>query len=211
MYNNYFFYHVVVKLHICIIMKGMRCILFCTAGFFCLFLLDLFQIQRRKALSRICSIIGYIHIAAGLFLLLVSYKIVHISSLFLLMQVAGAVCFFALLVFSVFIEIGLKSPYSEFNEREAIDTGTYGLVRHPGFIWFLLLILILISLYRNLEFALIALTITFMNFGLVLIEDLILFPKLFVNYDDYKLKVPFIIPRLRIITRILRSVHEETD
>jgi protein-S-isoprenylcysteine O-methyltransferase Ste14 len=154
---------------------------------------------------------GYIQIASGFTLLLVSYKIGSISSLFLFMQVAGAVCFFVLLIYSVFIEIGLQSPYNGCKERMAIDKGTYGLVRHPGFIWFLLLILILISLYRNIQFALFALCITFMNFVLILIEDLFLFPKLFVNYEDYKRKVPFIIPRLSSINKMLGSVQDESD
>jgi len=192
-------------------MNCMRSILLCTAGFFCLFLFDLFQIQSKKNLSRICSIIGYLSIMAGLFLLLVSYKIGNLSSLFLFMQVAGAVCFFALLVYSVFIEIGLKSPYNGSIERDTMDKGTYGLVRHPGFLWFLIFLLILISLYRNLEFTLIALSIVFMDFILILLEDLIFFPKLFANYREYKEKVPFIIPYLRIISRILRNVHEKTD
>jgi hypothetical protein len=50
-----------------------------------------------------------------------------------------------------------------------------------------------------------------MNFILVLVEDLFLFPRLFINYDAYKLKVPFIIPRLTSIARVLGGVHEETD
>jgi protein-S-isoprenylcysteine O-methyltransferase Ste14 len=70
---------------------------------------------------------------------------------------------------------------------------------------------VLISLYRDLEFTIIALAITFMNFVLILIEDVFLFPKLFVNYNNYKMKVPFIIPRLRSINRILGSAHEEID
>ena len=192
-------------------MKNMWSILPCATGFFFLFLFDLFQIRQRHILSRICSIVGYIQIVSGFALLLVSYKIGSISSLFLFLQVVGAVCFFALLVYSVFIEIGLQSPYSEYKERMAVDTGTYGLVRHPGFIWFFLLMLVLISVYRNVQFTFIALSITFMNFVLVLIEDLFLFPKLFVNYNDYKRKVPFIIPRLSSINKMLGSVQDESD
>jgi protein-S-isoprenylcysteine O-methyltransferase Ste14 len=192
-------------------MRDMYSLLFCTLGFACLFLFDLFQIQHRKSLSRICSIIGYMHIAAGIFLLIVSYKISPISSLILLLKLTGAVLFFSLLIYSVFIEIRLRSPDYRSHTRKAIDTGTYGLVRHPGFVWFVLLMLVLISIYRDPKFTYKALIITAMNFTLILIEDLLLFPKLFINYNDYKMKVPFIIPRLRSITKVLGGVYEETD
>jgi len=175
-------------------------------GFVSLFFFDLFQTYRKKYLSSFFSIIGYSTLISTVVLLLFSYKITDLKvtgfSLFVLIaKIAGAGLFFFLLVYSNLIEIRIKSPYSEKPERYALTSGTYGMIRHPGFLWFLSFFLILISIYKNTEFTLISLSMIVMNFILILIEDIMLFPKIFHNYQEYKKTVPFLIPGLRIFTR----------
>jgi protein-S-isoprenylcysteine O-methyltransferase Ste14 len=185
----------------------MRSLVIFLAGFVLLFLFDLSQIYQKKVLTRLCSIIGNSCIITGLLLLLLSFKIDTVLSAVFIAKTVGAALFFMLLVYSVFIEIGIKTPYSKSNRRVALVTGTYGFVRHPGFLWFLLLMLILMSIYMNLEFSLIGLSVICMNFILILLEDIILFPKIFINYDEYKKMVPFIIPRFRHKRKTVRSTN----
>jgi len=185
----------------------MTAIILSATGFLFLFLFDLFQIYKKRTLSSIFSIIGYAGIVSTVILLLFSceltYSIETEFALFILtVKIIGAIFFFFLLFYSNFIEIGLKSPYSYSSERYALDSGSYGLVRHPGFLWLLLALIMLVLIYKHIQFTLISIYMIVMNFILILIEDIILFPRIFKNYREYKKEVPFIIPRIRKVLRL---------
>jgi len=205
-YNYYFNYPHLAKIINCYTRYYMTPIILSTTGFVCLFLFDLVQIYKKRTLSAIFSIIGYTSIVSTIIFLLFSceltYSIETGFALFtLIVKIIGAIFFFFLLLYSNFIEIGLKSPYSDSNERDALSSGSYGLVRHPGFLWLLLVLIMLVLIYKHTQFTLISMYMIAMNFILILIEDIILFPRIFNNYREYKKEVPFIIPRIRKVLR----------
>ncbi len=175
-------------------------------GFISLFLFDLVQIYKKRTLSAILSIIGYGGIVSTIILLFFSYEITYsietgLARVFLIGKIIGAVFFFSLLLYSNLIEIGLNIPYSNSGRRSALSSGTYGLVRHPGFLWLMFALIMLILIYKDIAFTLISICIIAMNFILILIEDTVLFPRIFDNYREYKKTVPFIIPGIRKVIR----------
>ncbi len=188
----------------------MGIIIICTISFLCLFFFDISQVYHKKKLARVFSIIGYSGIFSSLLILIFSYKIEGGFSPFLYPKAAGSGLFFLLLIYSDFIEIGLKSPCSA-ERRSAFTRGTYGIVRHPGFLWFLFSLTLLILIYKNREFTLIASSMVGMNFLLILFEDLFLFPKIFSNYADYKKCVPFIIPGFTEILKRINTFNAESE
>ncbi len=95
--------------------------------------------------------------------------------------------FTLLLIYSVLIEIPLfgRTPGKLYRK------GTYNFSRHPGFIWYTAINVLLAWYFWNLEIALLCAGLTACNFLLIIIEDLVLFPKMFPEYTDYKKKTRF--------------------
>ncbi len=174
-------------------------------GFLFLILYDLSQLQPGKFLTRLTSCIGYGSLILAVFLEIFLYwqAISPISSMILKMGAVAASA--GLLGYSVFIETsagvvtgaaaGLSAEQKI--ERTAISKGTYGLVRHPGFWWFLLLQISIIWLTGHKDTIIIAAVLVSMNFFLILMEDRWIFPLIFSNYDEYKQQVPMVLPRIR--------------
>ena len=97
--------------------------------------------------------------------------------------------FLALLVYSVFIEIVLFSKKS----ANLYQKGTYSLSRHPGFIWYTIINILIGIYFSDYKIALLCLGLTIDNLILIAIEDTIIFPRLFTEYREYKKKTPFIV------------------
>ena len=171
-----------------------------TFGFTALCLFDLLQRTNRRTARLLLSAIGYISVAAAIGLQLLLFRPAPtapwIAAPLILLAAAG----FLLLLYSLFLEIPLTEPFSP-GERRAVRSGTYGLVRHPGFLWFLIGELALVALYRSGEFLAVAGYLVMLDLLLVVLEDRIIFPKLMTDYQEYKQEVPFLIPTLSSILR----------
>jgi len=177
-------------------------------GFINLLLFDLAQIWNRNKLKYFFSIIGYLSIFSVILFLIISTKIPSQPLFVLYLKLFIAFLFFSLLIYSLFIEIGIKDPYTKYNKdtgRIATKSGTYGIIRHPGLVWFTFLSLSLILIYKNFLFTILMLIMVIMDLILVLVEDYYIFPRLFVNYQDYKKTVPLFIPNVFSITRTGKS------
>ena len=160
-------------------------------GFASLFLSDLCQLRRRRLPSLVLWGSGYCSVGAAFFLQVISFRPTVPVGL-LVLGSAAAGLFLLLLVYSVLIEIPLKAKAGRL-----ITGGTYGLSRHPGLLWFILLHLALNASYRDWNFLLISAVMILLDLLLVLAEDIYLFPRMFKEYAEYKRRVPFLIPRLR--------------
>ena len=164
------------------------------AGFISLALFDLLQLTNRKRTRLFFSIIGYGGVAGSVLMQIILYEPAPAPASLKTLLIILAHGALLLLLYSLFLEIPLSEPFRQQKERQAIRHGTYGIVRHPGFLWFLAGELALWGLYREPEFALSALLLVIMNFLLVLLEDRVIFPRLLSNYEEYQKAVPLLIP-----------------
>ena len=106
---------------------------------------------------------------------------------------AGAVLFAILLVWALFFSFPPKEAYVEgTRDRKVYTGGMYALCRHPGILWFCFLYGCLIP-GAGFPPAL-ALLYCLLNILLGWVEDKWIFPRLFSDYDAYKLRAPFLIP-----------------
>lgn len=175
------------------------------AGFFSVMLYDVAQIHGRKGIATALSSIGYLGISASIIFLMVRLPVPNAPLPLFLTEVVLAGFCLMLLIYTVLIEIPLnvrrsKNPVG--NERHpggrpVVSTGFYGMVRHPGFLWFLLLWVAIDAIYRCPLVTLIGAGLVATDLLLVVLEDLIFFPRIFSDYAEYKEQVPFIIPHLR--------------
>ncbi len=100
-----------------------------------------------------------------------------------------------MMLHSLFFAIPVSASYRKPGmKRPAASGGVYGLCRHPGVLFFILLMFCLsfcfgLPLYCSVVWS-------GLNVLLALFEDLIVFPKLLEGYGNYKETTPFLIPRV---------------
>jgi protein-S-isoprenylcysteine O-methyltransferase Ste14 len=91
----------------------------------------------------------------------------------------------------------LEIPHADINrgnEISLIETGSYAIVRHPGFFWYFILIMSTILLYREPTVAIVAAILLLMELIVVWIEDWLLFPRFIPGYREYRQRVPMLFP-----------------
>lgn len=115
---------------------------------------------------------------------------------------AGA--FLLLLLYSLFGSFSVRDAYVEQGcGRRVCDRGVYAMCRHPGVLFFA-------GLYACLHFAVrlpASHTILYiaLNLLLAVFEDSAVFPKVLGGYDEYKTRVPFIIPTMKSLRDTFRK------
>ncbi len=102
-----------------------------------------------------------------------------------------------LLLWSVFLEIGIARKRLGLRPFDVVTSGTYSLCRHPGF-WWLAILVSAVGAVKGFEAYFLPVSMmVFLDLLLVLLQDRYTFPKVFPAYDDYKKSVPFLIPLKR--------------
>ncbi len=101
----------------------------------------------------------------------------------------------ALLIFSVFLETAI---FSSGEKSTLYKGGTYRISRHPGFLWYTGINCVIACYFLRLDVLTLVIGLTIDNFILILIEDRVLFPRMFEGYEDYKKEVPFLYSFRRI-------------
>jgi len=113
-----------------------------------------------------------------------------------------------LLIYSLFIEIPFQSTYSKKGVgNKLITTGTYALVRHPGVLWLALLYISLALIFPSPILFLAASVWLIMDIIWVAVEDRVFFPKMFLDYQEYQQKTPFLIPTKQSISSCLKTIN----
>lgn len=108
---------------------------------------------------------------------------------------AAAVVFLLLELYALFGSFSVSEAYVESDKpRTTSEKGLYSICRHPG-------VPLFAALYFCLHFgAGLPLTDTLLyivlDFALAAFEDIVIFPRLLNGYDDYKKRVPFMLPRI---------------
>lgn len=109
---------------------------------------------------------------------------------------AAAAVLLVLELYALFGSFSVSEAYTASDKpRTTSEKGLYSLCRHPGVPFF-------IGLYICLHFG-VALPWTDViiyavaDFALALFEDIVIFPRLLGGYDDYKKRVPFVLPGLK--------------
>lgn len=118
------------------------------------------------------------------------------QSLLSAVLIAVAAASSALLLWSVFVEIGAERKKHGLGPTDVIRSGSYGLCRHPGFWWFTILIIALGILKGFSDNFLTIFIMIGLDLLLILLQDRYTFPKVFRGYDAYRKAVPFLIPRI---------------
>ncbi len=113
------------------------------------------------------------------------------------------------LIYSLFLEIPFKRTYVvEGIGNKLVTTGTYALVRHPGVLWYALLLISLIFISRRQLMLFAAPLWLLMDVLYVWIQDRFFFPQMFPDYTRYRRETPMLIPNRASLSRCLTTFAE---
>ena len=118
----------------------------------------------------------------------------------------------SLLVYSLFINLPFRKTYiTPGVSHKLITTGVYALVRHPGALWFALVMLSLILVSRSSLLLIASPVWILLNILLVVIEDKFVFGRMFKGYDSYRRETPMLVPNRRSINAFMRSLRQASS
>ncbi len=100
-----------------------------------------------------------------------------------------------LFCYSLFLEIPFSKTYAKPGVGdELVTSGTWALIRHPGVIWFALLLAGLILVARTRVLLIAAPVWLALDIVLVVIQDRVFFPRMLPEYHQYQQETPMFIP-----------------
>lgn len=111
--------------------------------------------------------------------------------------------FFSLLFYSVVIEVNKKRDEKE----KLLTTGTYALSRHPGVLWFMLYYVFGSILFASTEILIAGLIWSFVNVIYVLLQEKLIFHKLFKNYGMYVKTTPMLLPTSNSFKKCITTLN----
>jgi protein-S-isoprenylcysteine O-methyltransferase Ste14 len=113
------------------------------------------------------------------------------------------------MIYSLFLEIPFKRTYvAEGTGNKLVTTGTYALARHPGVLWYALLLISLILISQRQLILLAAPIWLLMDVLYVWLQDRSFVPRMFPDYRRYQRETPMLIPNRTSITRCLTTFTE---
>ena len=104
--------------------------------------------------------------------------------------------FLFLLFYSLFFALPFQKTYmdSGFTVKKVYDKGVYAMSRHPGVLFFFFFYVFYSLFLGNVIVLIAGLIFTLLNVVYIFIQDRIIFPKQFENYQKYIESTPFLIP-----------------
>ena len=130
---------------------------------------------------------------AGFFITAIPYPVIFFTRVSPLPGYAAwilfplIIAFALLLIFSVMVETSLFSD----STGKLYQKGTYRISRHPGFIWYTIINVLVSIYYWNYRITMLFVGLTLCNLILIVVEDRVFFPKMFSEYEEYRKSTPF--------------------
>lgn len=180
-----------------------------TLGFICYYIYDFNTIWKPQSLARYLFALGSILVVLSL-VLEISNQIndAIIKGWFFLFVFLGLL-FCGLLIYTLFFCFDADEAYLQVNHlRQAYTKGMYALCRHPGVIWFILGFFCLYGMFPTKQTLIYVLLMSSYNILYVILQDLFIFPRTFINYGEYKKQAPFLFPNKKSIRECLKTFHK---
>lgn len=169
-------------------MELIKLFLLGASGYLLAGLYDIALMYKKILISKVLYL-GFFVTALPFIFLFIQYSSPH-SLLIRILLLIGIFVFLLLLIYSVLLEIPLKSKY----EEGLYKGGTYSICRHPGFLWHAACCILCALYFWYTPISTMLLGFIICNFVLIIVEDVLLFPRMFDSYGDYKKTTPFLIP-----------------
>lgn len=173
-------------------------------GFICLLVFDLLSLRNQVFFKYFFAFLGLGLIVYSTISLVNYNGDLIINSFVRGLSLLFAVFFMALLIYSVFIEVG-GNTYEKVAKPKLVTNGTYSLVRHPGVIWLFLAYLFLALYNQNSYILMSAIIWTVVNTVYVIVQEKYILSKLFPDYVDYVKTTPMVIPNFYSLKKFVTT------
>jgi protein-S-isoprenylcysteine O-methyltransferase Ste14 len=116
---------------------------------------------------------------------------------------------FILFMYSLFINLPFKKTYvdSGFSDK-LIKNKLYMLVRHPGVMFFSLVLIGLVLISRSYLLLIATPFYIMLDVILVIIQDRYFFAKMFSDYSSYRKETPMLLPNRQSIAAFINSIKQ---
>ncbi|HEB29248.1 MAG TPA: hypothetical protein ENI15_00020 [Spirochaetes bacterium] len=178
-------------------------------GFIIFFCFDMASLKGNLFIKRAAFIMGHSFLAYSLLMVCIGPEKIELSRVYRLTGLVFSSVFFLIMIYSIFIEIPFKVTYIGQNrENVLVKTGTYGLVRHPGVLWYIFFLsgLFLMTGSKTLLFALPVWSAVDIIY--IVLQERFIFIKMFgEEYREYQQEVPILIPTRKSIKRCVSTLN----
>ena len=180
-------------------------------GFILFIVYDINCVKWNNNLLKKCFFFGcFIIICSTIGLTIESFKNIKLNLLSAFIFVVLAIIMFALLIYTLFFALPFDNTYIS-DSNKICDKGVYALCRHPGVLWFVGFYIFLSCAFPYKQLILGSCIFSFCNFLYILFQDYWTFPNMFLDYQEYKKNVPFLIPNVKSINAYIRSRGEKNE
>jgi protein-S-isoprenylcysteine O-methyltransferase Ste14 len=176
-------------------------------GFSMLLLSDLASLSGKRLCARFLFAFGGLIIITSIAGLGLSFERIVLPFVINIAGIVFSSVFIVLGIYSIFIEIPLKSWKSRYGKQPVlVTTGTYALVRHPGVLWFSIAMAGFFFVFPSIPM-LVAIPIWIISdICYVYYQERIVLKTIFGSeYSEYTTTVPFILPRIDSVRNCIRS------
>lgn len=168
-----------------------------------------------KGTAKIKPLIGVLFIALHVLAVYICLRYTEHFEIYYVLFIIGWILlpiFTFLLFYSLFIESSPRKIYLVKGVPEKlVTTGTYALTRHPEFLWYVLVLISLIFVSGSKSLLIVTPIWIFGKLVCVIVQDKILFEKMFQEYHRYKQQTPMLFPNRRSILACIRTLRVNTD
>ena len=172
-------------------------------GFMMLLGSDIVGIKKYKVAQNLLAFFGTLFITASSIIILITGSTYEMDlRLRILFGLLGLI-FLYFLVYSVIIEVRRNRKF----KNKLVTSGTYALSRHPGVLWLFFYYLFGSMFFANIDILIAGLIWTFINIIYVVIQEKVIFTKIFSNYENYKESTPMLLPTVSSIKKCFRTLN----
>ena len=182
-----------------------------SAGFLCYFLYDINSVTWKNRLLQRFFLLGTLLVAfssAGI--VADGWNVMKNQPVRTIVFGLLALLWLALLVYTLFFALPFQETYLEKNQkRKTYTEGMYALCRHPGVLWFALFYLSLALLLGTSCAVKTGCLLTAWDVCYICLQDMVIFPRTFCDYKEYKKTTPFLFPNRKSVGKCLRFFGKE--
>jgi protein-S-isoprenylcysteine O-methyltransferase Ste14 len=178
-------------------------------GFIVVHLFDIVAIKRIRWLKPLIWLAGSALFIYSLVMLATQTNTLPLSEWALLPGCILLFVAFALFVYALFINLPFKKTYIDSGVGDKlIRNKLYKLVRHPGVMFFSLVLIGLVLVSRSYMLLIATPFFILIDIVLVTIQDKYFFVKMFEDYNLYKKDTPMLLPNRRSLTAFIDSIKQ---
>lgn len=163
---------------------------------------DFVGIKKQNVAQYLLAFFGTLIIVTSSILILLEGNTYQMEFGLRLLFGAIGLMFLFFLVYSVLIEVKKNGK----KDNQLVTSGTYALSRHPGVLWLFFYYLFGSLFFANIDILIAGIVWSLINVLYVVIQEKVIFSRIFSNYENYKEETPMLLPTIRSIKKCLTTL-----